>query len=139
MKLVVDTNIVTAALIRNSTTRKLIFYPEVYTYTPEHVIAEIDKHRTEINRKSRLNDEEFSLLYDKIISEIEIVPIDEYKDCLQDAYDIMKNIDENDTPFLALAMSFENEGIWSQDAHMKAQQVVKVWTTKDLIVQFDIQ
>jgi len=44
----------------------------------------------------------------------------------------MKNVDEKDTPFLALAMQL-NCPIWSNDKHFKEQQVAEVYTTSEII------
>jgi predicted nucleic acid-binding protein len=45
----------------------------------------------------------------------------------------MRDIDESDAPFLALALSFPNDGIWSDDKHFKEQKLVRVWTTRDML------
>jgi predicted nucleic acid-binding protein len=43
----------------------------------------------------------------------------------------MKNIDEKDTPFLALAWQLSCP-IWSNDKHFKEQTIAEVYTTKDV-------
>lgn len=45
----------------------------------------------------------------------------------------MKRIDEKDAQYLALAMSFRNDGLLSEDKHFEKQNVVKLWKIKDLI------
>jgi predicted nucleic acid-binding protein len=49
-----------------------------------------------------------------------------------EAIEIMREIDINDSPFIALAMLL-NCPIWSNDAHFKRQNVIKSYTTKELI------
>ena len=59
--------------------------------------------------------------------------LEEFTTTLQEAYDVMKEIDEDDTPFLALALSIENDGIWSNDTHFEEQSLIKVYKTKELL------
>ena len=47
-------------------------------------------------------------------------------------YDVMKKIDEKDTPFLALAMQLSCP-IWSNDNHFKQQRVIEVYTTREIV------
>ena len=48
------------------------------------------------------------------------------------AEDIMRDIDLDDTPFLALALSMSCQ-IWSNDDHFKKQSVIRALTTKELL------
>jgi predicted nucleic acid-binding protein len=45
----------------------------------------------------------------------------------------MKGIDEDDAPFVALALHVDGDGIWSNDAHMHEQDLVRVWTTAEIL------
>ncbi len=45
----------------------------------------------------------------------------------------MGKIDEKDTPFIALALSIENDGIWFNDKHFDMQKKIKVYKTIDII------
>jgi predicted nucleic acid-binding protein len=51
---------------------------------------------------------------------------------IKDAHKEMKDIDEKDTPFLALALQL-NCPVWSDDNHFKQQNVVNVYTTKEIL------
>lgn len=42
-------------------------------------------------------------------------------------------IDEDDAPFVALALHVDGDGIWSNDAHMHVQNLVRVWTTVEVL------
>jgi len=133
MKLVVDTNIIIAALIRNSATRRLLLNPELELYLPDYVFCELKRHKDEIINRSGLSEDEFYILLYAIMDRIIIVSKGDFAEYIPKAWKIMAEIDENDTPFLSLAMSFDNDGIWSEDDHFKEQNEVKVWKTKDLI------
>ena len=53
MYLVVDANILIAALIRDSTTRKLLLSEKFELVAPEFLAGEIDKHIAEISKKAK--------------------------------------------------------------------------------------
>ena len=61
-----------------------------------------------------------------------IVPYEDIRPCYKRAKEIMKNIDQDDAVFLALALCNPNDGIWTEDAHFEKQNIVKVWKTTDL-------
>ena len=83
-----------------------------------------------------MNKHSIELLIDIILSNINVVPLDEYKKCIPEAFKIMKDIDENDTAFLALALCLKADGIWSNDQDLYKQQKMKTYSTKDLITIF---
>jgi predicted nucleic acid-binding protein len=99
---------------------------------PEFTFEEINKHKNEILRKSKLSEQQFNLLMATLKENLIIVPKYEIRR-IKEAKEIMDNIDSNDTVFVALALSTINDGIWSDDVHFKKQNVVKVWNTKELI------
>ncbi|TET90873.1 MAG: hypothetical protein E3J35_04335 [Methanomassiliicoccales archaeon] len=45
----------------------------------------------------------------------------------------MKGIDEDDAPLVALALSMDGDGIWSNDVHTREQNLVRVWTTDEIL------
>jgi len=52
---------------------------------------------------------------------------------MEEAENIMGKIDAGDVPFIALALSFPNDGIWTEDKHFLRQRRVKIWLTRDLL------
>lgn len=42
-------------------------------------------------------------------------------------------LEEIETPFLALALATENDGVWSNDKDFETIKQVKVWKTQDLL------
>jgi predicted nucleic acid-binding protein len=137
MKLVVDANILFSSLIKDSTTRKILLLDDFDLYTPEYVFIELEKHIDYIQEKSKLNKKNIELLIDIIMTNINVVPIDEYKKDIPEAYKIMKDIDENDTAFLAVALYLKVDGIWSNDPDFLKQDKIKTFTTKDLVARLN--
>lgn len=57
---------------------------------------------------------------------------------MEAAFEIMKEIDEKDAPFLALAMQLGCP-VWSNDRHFQRQNEVRVYTTRDILglIEYD--
>ena len=138
MKLVLDTNILVAALIKDSVTREILVHPDIEFLLPEFALEELETHKAEILIKSKLSEHQFALLFEQLKSNISITPSEEIC-CKEEAKNIMDIIDSEDTIFIALALSVENEGIWSQDKHFQRQNKVRVFTTKQLTERLGIE
>lgn len=53
------------------------------------------------------------------------------------ALDIMRSVDEKDTAFLAVGMYLELDGIWTEDKDFQKQDVLTVYSTKDLFERLE--
>jgi predicted nucleic acid-binding protein len=133
VKLVVDTSVLIAALMKDSAVRELLLNPFFEFYVPEHCIEEIEKHMGEIAKRSGLIVENVYLLLGILLTSVQVVPKERILERMKEAEQIMGKIDMDDTPFIALALSFPNDGVWSEDRHFLKQNRVKVWLTKDLL------
>ena len=133
MRFVVDTNIIFSALIKDSITRKILLSIKFEFFTPEYVFIEIQNHSEKIMERCDMDQDDFKMMIDTLMTDIMVVSTDDFREFIQKAYDIMKDIDEDDTSFLALAMMLEGEGIWSNDPHFEKQNEIKVWKTKDML------
>ena len=133
MKIVLDTNILISALIKDSITRKIIFESNSEFYYPETSLHELRKHKNLILQKSGMNEKELEELLDKIFSHIKIVSEENIKKHIAEANKLIGEIDINDVVFLATALSVSDSVIWSDDKHFEKQDKVKVLKTKDMI------
>jgi len=131
MKITVDTNRVIAALVKDSTTRKIIFNGNFEFVTPDCTIAEIQEHKEELKVKTNLNDDEFNILLALVFENIAIIPKSDYKSYLDECKNDIS--DEDDIPVLAVAIATKAEAIWAHDPHFKEQKKVKVFTNIDLL------
>ncbi len=100
---------------------------------PEFALEEIEAHKDYISRRSGLNREEIDVILSILLENIAIVPASEIKSNLKRADKIMGGIDPLDVPFVALALSVENDGIWSNDRHFANLKGIKVWKTSDVL------
>ena len=137
MRIILDTNILVAALIRNSITRKILLHPELEFLVSEFIFEEVEKHHEEICHKSGLDANSFMLLLDLLKERFVFVPDEEIKH-KPDAKKIMEHIDVKDSIFIALALSTDNEGIWSEDKHFEKQKTVRIWKTQELASRLNI-
>ena len=133
MKLIIDTNILISSLLKDSTTREILLNESLNFYLPEIVLSEVNKYLPYIIQKSELSEEEIKKLLNTILENLILVPIEEYEKKMNEGMKIIGNIDEKDTQFIALALSIENDGIWSNDKHFEKQKKIKVFKTIDTL------
>ena len=119
MKFILDTNVLISGLIKESTTRKILFNDHFNFYVPEWVIVEVSKYSPENSQKAELTQIELQNLFNLILEHLTVVPLVTYQKKLKKANEIMAFIDEKDAQFIALALSIKNNGIWSNDKHFK--------------------
>jgi len=130
MNLVIDTNIIISALLKDSFIRKIILNKHFNLITPSYTLSEIMKYKEEIARRTGISELEFDILIDKLFDYIKIINKDYYSGHLEECSNIIE--DKKDIPFLALACLFKCP-IWSDDKHFKKQNKVSIITTKDMI------
>jgi predicted nucleic acid-binding protein len=133
VKLVVDSSVLIAALMRDSTVRELLLNPFFEFYVPEHYFEEIERHVDEISKRSVLSVQNVYLLLGILLASVQVVPAESILEWIGETEKIMGKIDMDDVPFVALALSFLNDGIWTEDRHFLKQRRVKVWLTRDLL------
>lgn len=134
MILIIDSNVVFAALLKDSATRGLLIDSPFTFYAPETMLKEIRKYEGEICRRAGFKKTEFEILFSLITDNIEIVEKQKYEKYLKDADKLIGAVDKGDVPFLALALSMPNGGIWTQNAkHFERQKKIRIWATTDIL------
>ena len=130
MDLVVDANILFAALIKKGVTSNLLFSNELHLYAPEFLLNEFDKYRDLIINKTERPDSEFEELLAIYLRRIHFVPNEDIVPYLGDAIKISP--DPNDFVYFAVALKVD-ASIWSNDSILKSQNKIKVYSTKELL------
>ena len=133
MILIIDSNVVFAGLLRAGTVRELLIDSPFTLYAPEIMLNEIRKYEREIIKRAAYTKEEFDILFALITDGIEIVGREKYAHRLKEADQLIGHIDKGDVPFLALALSAPNDGIWTENVKHFKQDKITVWTTTKLI------
>ncbi|MFH1399254.1 MAG: PIN domain-containing protein [Candidatus Woesearchaeota archaeon] len=130
MRLVVDANILFAALIKASITSALLFDQNIQLFAPEYLLEEFCKHKQTIIKKTNRTATELAEIFQILQARITVVPKQEFSHFLNKAKFISP--DKDDTVYFALALRLKC-GIWSNDKQLKKQEHIKVYSTADLI------
>ncbi|MBU0532607.1 PIN domain-containing protein [Candidatus Micrarchaeota archaeon] len=129
MDLVVDANVIFAALVKDGFTIELLLEPELHLFAPEFLFTEISKYKKDLIKKTSRSEEEFDEIFEILRQRITIIPKEEFESFLKEAHSICP--DENDAVYFALALKL-NISIWSNDKKLKEQNIIKIYSTKDL-------
>jgi predicted nucleic acid-binding protein len=132
MNIVLDSNILFSALIKDSLTRRLILEYEGNFLFPSFIFIEMERHKLDIVKKSGMRRKEFDSLLQIILSKVLIVPSSTLHIYKKEATKIVKDIDINDVLFIACALAYSDSIIWSDDGALKKQNKVKVLNTSEI-------
>ena len=117
---------------KSSKIRDILLSDKITFFLPEKVIEEILKHKELLCRKTGLSQKEvfFTLFY--LLNKARIVKKEAFSDNLEKARKAMEKIDIHDSEFLALALSIENGGIFSNDRHFN-DVGIKRWGVDEVV------
>ncbi len=132
MKLVIDTNRIMADLLRDSVSRKIILHKSFSFYAPDYIETELYKHRPYLLKKAKISEQDFDILMQTLLNRVVLVPFEEFSAEFNHAMQVMETVDENDSVFLAVGISLGIDGIWTEDRHFLKQDILKIYSTRDL-------
>src|SRR3989344_4768648 len=133
MDCVVDANILFASLIKEGKTLEILLGDTFRFFSPEFLLEEFSKYKDYILQKTKRTEKELIETFDLLLGVITIVPKQEYSGFLGKAGKICP--DEDDIFYFSLALKL-NCGLWSNEIKLKEQDIVHVYSTKDLIELF---
>lgn len=133
MKLVIDTNRLIAALLKESASRSILTSPSFEFYTPFELLAEVEKYKNYLLEKTGLDEDEFNDLQDELLENVFLVSRKVYDERIPHAIEVMHDVDVKDAPFLAIGLALGLDGIWSDDKHFAKQGELNVFTTRQMI------
>jgi len=136
MKLIIDSNAIMSALIKDSKSREIVLESGFEFYHPEISLRNIIKHEDEIIKKADVSKKQFKEIYNVLLEKILLIKTENFLANLEEAKLIMGHIEIEDVPFIALALSIPNDGIWTDDEHFQKQNRIKIYTTSDIIKEF---
>jgi len=129
-RLIIDANILFAALITNNKTSDLIFSEHLTLYAPPYLFEEFNKYKTILLNKTKRDEQTFITLIDILKRNITIIDEQIINKHLPEAKNISP--DPKDTPYFAAAIA-KKAIIWSNDKQLKQQEKIKIITTKELL------
>jgi len=118
MKFVIDSNIVFSAILHTESRIGQLIHlgsNKFEYYSIFQLKEEILNHKSKILSLTEYSEDQFSSIYDSIVSRIRFIDIDLISDqVLHEALILVSDIDENDALFVALGMHLDAK-IWSGD------------------------
>lgn len=133
MRIIIDTNILFSALLKDSTTRRILSTSSVTFCYPEPALHAVRKYQSYLIEKSGLSELEFLALFHSFLLFIQIIPTEVMKQERKRAKEIMEHIDEGDVVFIAAALTYGDTPIWSDDKDFDQQKEVVHFKTKDIV------
>jgi len=131
MKLVIDANILFAALIKDSFTAELIISDELQLFAPEFLLEEFAKYENYIIEKTYRGKDDFKKFLEFLKEYITFIPQKAIAPFLETAGNFSP--DPKDTVYIALALVIKS-AIWSNDKKLKREQnQIEILTTKELV------
>lgn len=132
MRLVIDANILVAALLKDATTRQILLEDDLEFFAPEYLLTEIERtlKNPRIRRRIPLNDKDLSELSSAIMSRVIFVPEKIFLSFIKRSLPLVTHIE--DAPYIALGLALKIP-LWSNDSVLKKQRKVIIYTTPELI------
>jgi predicted nucleic acid-binding protein len=128
VKIILDANVLFAALLSDGLTRKLILSLDGLI-APEFLLEEFEKHRDYLKEKS--GNPRFDVSERELLRRISFIPTEDLKPYKKEAIAIIGHIDIDDVAYIACALA-HSCAIWSDDAHFRKQDIIPVFTTAQM-------
>lgn len=129
MDLVIDSNILFAALLKDGGTSEILFKHTLYA--PEFIFEEFRKYKKYLQDKTKRTGDDFNELFDLFERYVLLIPKEEIDLFIELAEKISP--DAKDVPYLALALKLRCS-LWSNDRDLKEKQsAVPVYSTDELM------
>jgi predicted nucleic acid-binding protein len=133
MRIVIDSNVLFSALIKDSTARRLIFeHDEPYLF-PAYIIDELERHKDELIEKSHMDKADFEALLTLILDRVEMVDAEQIRPWREAACRLVEDIDINDAVFVACVLANPGSVLWSEDRRLKRICCIRVINTRDIL------
>ena len=144
MRVIVDTNIVFSAIL-NSSSRigKILLNSKGHFqfYSCDYLRTEINRHRNRLLKLTKLSEDELAELESLVTHNITFIDVRLLpQDLLKQTEILLKSIDPNDTPFVALTKHLEGK-LWTGDMQLynglKTKRFKDILTTAELSILLD--
>jgi len=108
----------------------LIFLLSGRLFSPKFALEELEEHRKEIMKKSRIYEDDFRRLTNVLREHVIFMAEEFYAEFIPLALEITP--DKDDANFVALALKI-NASLWSNDKRLKEIENIEVLGTKELL------
>lgn len=139
--IIIDTNVLLAFLLTDGMTRRIIAEnPDVFM-SPEYCFQELWEHRDRWNMNKLKDSELLEIVRD--IKRLFVMPVspEVYVPYIKEGEKLTD--DKDDAPIVALALSVDNEGIWTHNIRHFRQKIfgerIRVLSTKDVMELYPLK
>lgn len=132
-RIVVDANIVIAAIFGSRATLVILTSQNYSFYAPRFMIEEVNKHKQDICDMIKKEPEDFDIEFNAIKKFITILDEEKYIFFLPKAEEVIVNRDIKDATYIACALRENVAFIWTNDKDFSVQSLIKTKNTKELI------
>lgn len=128
MKIVIDSNIIFSLLISNNQKMAGILLnspSNIEFFSPSYMLDELEKHQDKLLKLSGFSQEDLVFIKDSILQKIKLIDVVNLpKKTWVEAFDLVQNVDENDTPLVALAIELHAR-LWTGDKKLTNGLIAK--------------
>jgi len=133
--LVVDANVIVSCLVNKGVAFDVFLLNSIFEkfefVAPEFLLVEIEKHREELYKETKLSRDEFDELVEFLTGEITVIPSSHFLEFLPQARKLLAE-HSKDAPYVALALRL-NCPIFSGDKVLKQLSPVKVLSPREVL------
>lgn len=133
MKIVLDANILIAALMGSRGTLNIITAQNHIFYAPSKIVDEIQKHKAVIFEKINISEKEFDENFKALLVFVKVIEYFNYYVHIDTAREALSQRDINDVDYLACALLVGADFIWTNDSDFSKQNLVPTRTTQEFI------
>ena len=113
--------------------RRILTHSPIEFSAPSFLFEEVERHLPSLRERASLSERQSSELLKRLRGRIGVVSEVSVRPFWGEAKAAMEAIDPRDVAYVAAALALPCDGIWSDDAHLRKQTLVKCWTTKELV------
>jgi len=140
VRIVVDTNIVFSAILNTgSLIGELLFnsQDQFDFYSPELIEVELSKYSNKLIKATSMDRNQLNVAIREVFNKIQLISNDAISpEHWRGAFELAKNVDEKDTPFIAITLSMDAM-LWTGDkkliAGLRKKRFVDILNTQELL------
>jgi len=120
MKIIIDTNILFSAMLSSgSHLRQTINNQDLEFFAPNYIFLELFRHKEKLLKLSKQSEAEIYLFLNYLLERIKFISPDLVStQAYISAYELCKDVDEANAPFVALSLEL-NAALWTGDKRLK--------------------
>lgn len=134
MDLVVDANVLFAALVGRDKTQELFFTDKINLIAPLKLIEEFEKNKEQIAKWGKVNISELMSAFNILKERIKLFSTNNIPQEIRSKAEKLSP-HEKDVPYFALALHL-GAAIWSREKAFEKQDEIKIYSTKELADMF---